>query len=267
MKTTIAIITAVQTTATIQKISKKSQSIWGPKVEMSCGKYRCSSIDASPLRYQCANSRRAFAAPIKAANATFQRLPIHELDVIMPVSATISEMKNLYPPPQRPPNSRHDAHISVVISSVSWSHDPIGCGSGNQVLAPDWRQQAFGLQRLVEEEEVFVSYARSRGDHFPSLRGAGAEVRCARILKGQARQSLDGPLVDRNLRRRRKASRRAAQLGLAPRRSDRNPLRELPRMDRRRSGGAGARRDRRAAVHHQRAGGRSEEHTSELQSL
>jgi hypothetical protein len=77
----------------------------------------------------------------------------------MPVSATISEMKNLCPPSQRLLNSRHDAHISVIISSASRSQDRKGRGFGNQVLARDWRQQMFRLQRLGEEEEVFISYA------------------------------------------------------------------------------------------------------------
>jgi hypothetical protein len=73
---------------------------------MSCGKYRYSSIDASPLRYQWVNSGRAFAAPIKAADATFQNRPIHELSVIMPVSATISGMKIFVDPPIRPLDGR-----------------------------------------------------------------------------------------------------------------------------------------------------------------
>jgi hypothetical protein len=77
----------------------------------------------------------------------------------MPVSATISEMKNPCPPSQRLLNSRHDAHISVIISSASRSQDRRGRGFGNQVLARDWRQQMFRLQRLGEEEEVFISYA------------------------------------------------------------------------------------------------------------
>src|SRR5208282_3026594 len=118
MKTTIAIITAVQTTATIQKISKNSQSICGPKVEMSCGKYRYSSIEASPLRYQCANSRRAFAAPIKAADATFQRAPIHELGVTMTVSAAISGMKNLCPPPNARSMATHNTTLRWLIQAL-----------------------------------------------------------------------------------------------------------------------------------------------------
>src|SRR5208282_5579336 len=134
MKTTIAIITAIQTTITIQKISSKRKSIRGPKVEMSCGKYRCSSIEASPLRCQCVNSGRALAAPIEAADATFQRLAIHELGVIMPIGATISEMKNIHPPPRRQINSRHDVHISANISSVSWSQERKRRGPGNQLL-------------------------------------------------------------------------------------------------------------------------------------
>src|ERR1700719_3070136 len=64
MKTTIAIITAIQTTITIQKISSKSQSICGPKVDMSCGKYRCSSIEASPRKSQSANVQ--FVSPQNA---------------------------------------------------------------------------------------------------------------------------------------------------------------------------------------------------------
>src|SRR5271170_8044770 len=100
MKVTIVIITRTQTTITIQKINSNRKSIWGPKVEMSCGKYRCSSIEASPLRYQRADAGPAFAAPNKAADATCQHLSIHELGAIMPVGATISEMKNPCRQPQ-----------------------------------------------------------------------------------------------------------------------------------------------------------------------
>jgi len=48
---------------------------------------------------QCASSGRALAAPIKAADATFQKFSIHELGLIMPVGARNSEMKKIYPPP------------------------------------------------------------------------------------------------------------------------------------------------------------------------
>jgi len=65
-----------------------------------------SSIEASPLRLQRATPDERFAAPIKAADASIRRLPIHEFGAIMPVSATISEMKNLSPPPQPPLNQR-----------------------------------------------------------------------------------------------------------------------------------------------------------------
>src|ERR1700678_472077 len=106
MKVTIVIMTATQTTSTIQKISSNRKSILGPKVEMSCGKYRCSSIEASPLRYQCADAGLAFTAPNKAADATCQHLSIHELGAIIPVRATISEMKNPCPQPQPALNQR-----------------------------------------------------------------------------------------------------------------------------------------------------------------
>jgi hypothetical protein len=106
MKVTIVIITATQTTSTIQNINSNRKSILGPKVEMSCGKYRCSSIEASPLRYQCADAGLAFTAPKKAADATCQHLPIHGFGAIMPVRASISEMKNPFPQPQPALNHR-----------------------------------------------------------------------------------------------------------------------------------------------------------------
>src|SRR5208282_5216367 len=88
-----------------------------------------------------------------------QRLPIHELAAIMPVSATISEMKNLCPTPPPALNQRgHDAHISPAISSASRSQDRNLRPPENPRSARDWREQIFVLQ-LVEEEEVLVSYA------------------------------------------------------------------------------------------------------------
>src|SRR5215469_15417423 len=147
MKITIATITAIHTTMTIQKISSKSQSICGPKVEMSCGKYMCSSIEASPLRNQRADRERALAAPVRAADATFPRLPIHGLDAIMPVRVMISEMKNPCLPPQPALNQpRHDAHISPTISSISGHADYRMHTGENRSALRDWRRQIFGLQ-------------------------------------------------------------------------------------------------------------------------
>src|SRR5271154_6031089 len=74
MKVTIAAMTRTQTTITSQKMISKSRSIFGPKVEISCGKYMCSSIEALPLRYQLAIAERAVAAPIRAADTTLQCL-------------------------------------------------------------------------------------------------------------------------------------------------------------------------------------------------
>src|SRR6202043_2853002 len=103
-------------------------------------------------------SRTSFAAPIRAANANCQRVAIHEFGAIMPVSTTISEMKNPCPPPQPALNQpRHDAHISPAISSASRSMNQEPRASSNQTLAHDWRRQIFRLQP-VEEEEVLVSY-------------------------------------------------------------------------------------------------------------
>src|SRR6266481_4833014 len=97
MKITIAIITAIQTTITIQKISSKSQSICGPKVDMSCGNHRCSSIEASPRKLQSADAGEAFAAQVHGA---LVRLPVDRFRVIMRIGLSISEMKNLSPRPQ-----------------------------------------------------------------------------------------------------------------------------------------------------------------------
>jgi len=73
----------------------------------------------------------------------------------MPALATISEMKNHCLPPQPPLNQRrHDAHISPANSSASWSRDRYGRASEKVGTAGDWRQQMFGLQGLVEDEEV-----------------------------------------------------------------------------------------------------------------
>jgi hypothetical protein len=78
----------------------------------------------------------------------------------MPVSTTISEMKNPCPPPQPTLNQpRHDAHISPAISSASRSTDPEVATAPDQPPASDWRQQIFELQPLTEDEEVLVSYA------------------------------------------------------------------------------------------------------------
>src|ERR1700719_3743051 len=104
-------------------------------------------------------SRTSVAAPIRAANANCQHVAIHEFGGIMPVSTTISEMKNPCPPPQPTLNQpRHDAHISPAISSASRSMDQEPGGNGNPTLAHDWRRQIFRLQP-VQEEEVLVSYA------------------------------------------------------------------------------------------------------------
>src|SRR5713101_6678752 len=112
MKTTIAIITAIQTTITIQKISSKSQSICGPKVDMSCGNQRCSSIEASPRKSQSADAGGAFAAQNCLVHGALVRLPVDRFRVIMRIRTSISEMKNLSPPPQlRLNHRRHDAHI------------------------------------------------------------------------------------------------------------------------------------------------------------
>jgi hypothetical protein len=57
--------------------------------------------------------------PTWLANGEPQRLPVHKFGVIMRISASISEMKNLCPPAQLQLNHRrHDVHISVIISSV-----------------------------------------------------------------------------------------------------------------------------------------------------
>jgi hypothetical protein len=107
----------------------------------------CSSIEASPLRNQRANEERALAAPIKAADATFPRLPIHGLDAIMPVRVLISEMKNPCLPPQAPLNQpRHDAHISPTISSISGQAAQRIRTGRNWTAIRDWRRQIFGLQ-------------------------------------------------------------------------------------------------------------------------
>jgi hypothetical protein len=79
------------------------------------------------------------------------------LGVIMPVSALISEMKNLSPAAQARLNQRrHDAHISVTISSVSRT-------ATRQALYPararDWRLSHFRLEPLMVEEEVIAAYA------------------------------------------------------------------------------------------------------------
>jgi hypothetical protein len=66
----------------------------------------CSSIEASPLRLQRATPDERFAAPNKAADASVRQHPIHEFGAIMPVGATISEMKNPCPPPQPALNQR-----------------------------------------------------------------------------------------------------------------------------------------------------------------
>jgi hypothetical protein len=58
--------------------------------------------------------------PTWLAHGEPQRLPVHEFGVIMRISASISEMKNLRRPAQLQLNHRrHDAHISAIISSVS----------------------------------------------------------------------------------------------------------------------------------------------------
>jgi hypothetical protein len=78
----------------------------------------------------------------------------------MPVSTTISEMKNPCPPQQPALNQpRHDAHISPANSSGSRSEDREVSTAVEQPAAGDWRGQMFELQPLVEEQEVLVSYA------------------------------------------------------------------------------------------------------------
>jgi hypothetical protein len=87
------------------------------------------------------------AAPIKAAAATFPRLPIHGLDAIMPVRVLISEMKNPCLPLQAALNQlRHDAHISPTISSISGDADRRMRTDENWAAFRDWRQRIFRLQ-------------------------------------------------------------------------------------------------------------------------
>jgi hypothetical protein len=77
----------------------------------------------------------------------------------MPVSTTISEMKNPCPQPQPTLNQpRHDAHISPAISSASRLTEQKPGASGNQTVTHDWRRQIFRLQPL-KDEEVLVPYA------------------------------------------------------------------------------------------------------------
>src|ERR1700676_1514332 len=86
---------------------------------MSCGNHRCSSIEASPRKSQSAEAGETFAAQTWPVHGSLVRLPIDRFRVIMRIGASISEMKNLSPPPQpRLNHRRHDAHISVIISSV-----------------------------------------------------------------------------------------------------------------------------------------------------
>jgi len=89
MKVTIATITPIQTTITIQKISRKSQSILGPKVEMSWGTTGARASDASP--FGRAREKLRMQSPGRSCRraACCGRYAIHGLGVIMLIGNTI----------------------------------------------------------------------------------------------------------------------------------------------------------------------------------